>query len=122
MPMRQCPKCNSHIDVPPEYGDRGVLCPKCRHAITSEDAPSSPSPSNRIYRVVRFQATKHVRHYGQSERQLEELLNDMAAQGWDYYRTDVISEIELPGCFASLFGIPSSRISYNLLIFIRHDI
>lgn len=44
-------------------------------------------------------------------------VNKMANEGWEFYRADSYLVSELPGCLASLFGQSPNCETYNLLTF-----
>jgi len=48
---------------------------------------------------------------------LEEVVNEMASQGWEFYRIDPIGVQLKPGCIASLFGQKAVAITYYVITF-----
>ena len=52
-------------------------------------------------------------------KQLNELINLYASQGWEFYRVDQLTIIVKNGCLATLFGNPFSSQIYDVVIFRR---
>ncbi|NPV10439.1 MAG: hypothetical protein HPY57_01425 [Ignavibacteria bacterium] len=50
---------------------------------------------------------------------VEKIINDMAQQGWEFYRADECTIVERPGCLGSLLGRRESAYTYNMLVFRR---
>ncbi|WP_244345609.1 hypothetical protein [Thermus thermophilus] len=50
---------------------------------------------------------------------MERLLNEMAVEGWEYYRTETVNISELPGCLGSLLGQKEVTRSFNFIVFRR---
>jgi len=48
---------------------------------------------------------------------LEDIANQMAAQGWEFYRVDTIGVAENPGCLDSLFGANKRVFHYYVVTF-----
>lgn len=48
---------------------------------------------------------------------IENVINEMAQDGWEYYRTDSYSMIEAPSCLGALFGHKEKMGIYNVLVF-----
>jgi len=51
---------------------------------------------------------------------LQSLTNEMAGQGWEFYRVDNIDVLSSPGCVASILGQKQSVLSYSVATF-RHQ-
>lgn len=56
---------------------------------------------------------------GTVSKQLRDLINPMAMQGWEFYRIDKVDIQVKPGCLASLFGAKTSFITFDQVIFRR---
>ena len=52
-------------------------------------------------------------------QQLQDLINERASQGWEFYCLDDVDVQVKPGCLASLFGASTSFITFNQVIFRR---
>ena len=52
-------------------------------------------------------------------KQFETLLNHQMNDGFEYYRMDVCTVYEMPGCVAGLFGGRPVAFSYSLAVFRR---
>lgn len=50
---------------------------------------------------------------------LEQLANQYAAQGWEFYRVDTVGVVTQPGCLASLLGSKQTVIDYFVVTFKR---
>lgn len=50
---------------------------------------------------------------------LEELANQYAAQGWEFYRVDEVGVVIKPGCLGSLFGKKVEFYTYYVVTFRR---
>lgn len=48
---------------------------------------------------------------------LEEIVNQKAQEGWEFYRVDSIGIETRPGCLASLFGKSAETIVYYVITF-----
>jgi hypothetical protein len=48
---------------------------------------------------------------------LEQIVNKMAEQDWEFYRVDTIGVQTDPGCLASLFGHKAELVSYYVVTF-----
>jgi hypothetical protein len=56
---------------------------------------------------------------GEVSGQLQSLINQCAAQGWEFYElNDVNIEVQ-PGCLAGLFGAKTAYIQFDQVIFRR---
>lgn len=72
------------------------------------------------YHVVPFVGQlKSGGEVGQVSKQLEDLINHHALQGWDFYSLDNVDIQVTPGCLQALFGAKTAYITYNQLIFRR---
>lgn len=52
---------------------------------------------------------------------IQEQIEDMAEEGWEYYRADTFQVAETPGCLYSIFGGSVKAANFNVLIF-RKDV
>ena len=50
---------------------------------------------------------------------LEKVVNDMAAQGWEFLRVDPIGVTSSPCCIAGLFGAQAAVTTYYVITFKR---
>ena len=50
---------------------------------------------------------------------VEERVNLMANDGWEFYNSESFGVLEKPGCFSSLFGASERMSYYNVLVFRR---
>ena len=48
---------------------------------------------------------------------LERLIQDRAAQGWEFYRIDSVGVAVSPGCIAALMGAKQTMTYYNVVCF-----
>ncbi len=61
---------------------------------------------------------KHGLDMGETlAKYIENVINEMMEEGWEYYRTDNYSVIEAPSCLGSLFGHKEKLGIYNVLVF-----
>ena len=51
--------------------------------------------------------------------QLNDLISNTVAQGWEFYRVDHVSIVIKNGCLAALAGNPYSTQTYDMVIFRR---
>lgn len=74
-----------------------------------------------IYKMIpvpRNIAVKSGKDLGESIAEyVEETVNKMAEEGWEFYRSDEYTVSELLGCLPSLFGQTGKVESYNVLSF-----
>lgn len=48
---------------------------------------------------------------------LENIVNEMTSEGWEYYRVDPIGLTVRPGCLASLIGHRAYNVEYYVVTF-----
>jgi len=48
---------------------------------------------------------------------LQEIINTLAGQGWEFYRIDTVGVVQNPGCLGSLFGASKVFYSYYVVSF-----
>jgi hypothetical protein len=48
---------------------------------------------------------------------LQNLANQYAAQGWEFYRVDTVGVVVQPGCLASVIGGKSQHFEYYVVTF-----
>ena len=48
---------------------------------------------------------------------IQNIINNMAKDGWEFYRADNFSISETLGCLSSLFGVKPNMENYNILTF-----
>jgi len=48
---------------------------------------------------------------------VEQVINQQAQEGWEFYRMDTVNITEKPGCLGQLLGQKEATFAYNLLIF-----
>lgn len=53
--------------------------------------------------------------------QLQGIINQYAAQGWEFYQLNDVNIEVKPGCLASLFGARAAYIQFDQLIFRRES-
>ena len=46
---------------------------------------------------------------------LEQVVNQWAAQGWEFYRIDTVGVISTPGCLAGLLGAKAAVFDYYVI-------
>jgi hypothetical protein len=68
------------------------------------------------YTVVPFQGQQSV---VAAAKQLEELINGQAQQGWEFVRVETIDTSVSPGCLAALLGGRAAVVSFNMVVFRR---
>jgi hypothetical protein len=54
---------------------------------------------------------------GEAAAYLQDLVTQIAAQGWEFYRVDAIGVQVQPGCLASLFGASVQELTYYVVTF-----
>ncbi|WP_018466927.1 DUF4177 domain-containing protein [Calidithermus timidus] len=50
---------------------------------------------------------------------IQGVINNFAAEGWEFYRIDTVTTVEPPGCLAALFGQKDTYTPLNVVIFRR---
>jgi len=50
---------------------------------------------------------------------LQEIINTLAGQGWEFYRIDTVGVVQNPGCLGSLFGASKVFFTYYVVSFKR---
>lgn len=50
---------------------------------------------------------------------LQSLVNEQAAEGWEFYRVDTVGVVTRPGCLGSLLGAKQTLIEYYVVTFRR---
>lgn len=48
---------------------------------------------------------------------VESTVNQMASQGWEFYRIDLINVLEQPGCLGWLIGNRANYVTYSVITF-----
>jgi len=75
------------------------------------------------YKMIQIPPTieiKETKAQGQEAAlYLESLANDMAKEGWEFYRIDTIGVLMKPGCLRSLFGGKPTFVEYYVVTFRR---
>lgn len=90
----------------------------------SANRESSGRPAKSPYKVVPF--VGHIRQgifSSQNARdvseQLQELINQHAADGWEFLSIDKVNIVVSPGCIGSLLGARSGVIAFDQIVFRR---
>lgn len=65
--------------------------------------------------VINVKAKNH--QGGEGAAYLEEVVNQQASDGWEFYRVDTIGVRTEPGCLAALFGQKSETLAYYVITF-----
>lgn len=52
---------------------------------------------------------------------IQDIINEMSQEGWEYYRSDNFTICESPGCLDSLFGGKVRYGNFNILVFRREQ-
>ncbi len=52
---------------------------------------------------------------------LQEIVNQQAREGWEFYRVDSIGIHTKPGCLASLFGKKAETVEYYVVTFRKEN-
>ena len=63
---------------------------------------------------------KQLRDVPESEvlaRYVENVVNEQAKEGWEFYRADEMALSVSPGCLGSLLGAKETTMQYNVLTF-----
>lgn len=73
------------------------------------------------YRMVQLAPIVTIEHGKQKGNEaalyLQNIVDDHAKQGWEFYRIDTIGVAEKPGCLAGLFGAKATAIEYYVATF-----
>ena len=56
---------------------------------------------------------------GAAQQYMQKLIDDAAAQGWEFYRIDSLTVTEKPGCLQALMGQKETFHSLNIVCFRR---
>ena len=63
-------------------------------------------------------AVEMKRHKGnEAAAYMEQVVNEYAQQGWEFYRVDPVGVSLSPGCLASLFGQKEQQVQYHVITF-----
>lgn len=77
------------------------------------------------YRMIQVPPTivvKEKEYRGQEAAYyLQSIVNEQAAQGWEFYRVDTIGVASKPGCLAGLFGVKEALREYYVVTFRRQE-
>lgn len=68
-----------------------------------------------VPQVISIKAKNH--QGGEAAAYLEEIVNEHAKSGWEFYRVDSIGVHTAPGCIGSLFGQTEQTIVYYVITF-----
>ena len=76
------------------------------------------------YRVVPFRASIQGGMFskdsiGTAAQQLQELINRVAGEGWDYVGIEQVNVSVAPGCLAALLKQSHDTIAYDMVVFRR---
>lgn len=73
------------------------------------------------YKMVQIPPTivvKAKEHVGnEAAHYLQTMANDMATQGWEFYRVDTVGVVVKPGCLMSFFGKSAEAFEYYVVTF-----
>ena len=72
------------------------------------------------YRMVQVPPTIPVSKSQQetaAAEYMENIVNEQAAEGWEFYRVDEIGVNVQPGCLSSILGRKSETVTYYVLTF-----
>lgn len=83
--------------------------------------PRAQRPASEEYMMVQMPRTfKFQSHQGnEAAIFLQDLVNQYADQGWQFYRVDELGVVSSPGCLASLLGAKEVVIPYYIVTFKR---
>ncbi len=56
---------------------------------------------------------------GKAAAYLEDIVNEYAGMGWEFYRVDSIGIRVMPGCLGALLGVPPTDRVYHVVCFRR---
>ncbi len=71
--------------------------------------------------VLFFDAAFRKQHGNQSiAKYIEQIIQRESVNGFEFYSTNQITELQQPGCMASLFGQKETVITYSVLVFRRN--
>jgi hypothetical protein len=116
-----CQACGQDLIVPvPDAVDLGIVTDV---PLAGVRAPGVGHRQNYEYRMVQVPPTISVRegvsHGRKAAGYLEEVVNEHAAQGWDFFRVDTIGIWVEPGCIRSLLAVPPQLVQYYVITFRR---
>jgi hypothetical protein len=69
--------------------------------------------------IIKIKSKEH--HGGEAAAYLEEIVNQYAQKGWEFYRVDTLGVHTTPGCLASLFGRKEELIEYYVVTFRKEN-
>ena len=78
-----------------------------------------------MYEYQMIQVPPNISVESKSERgneaaaYLQQIANQHASQGWEFYRVDVVGVVATPGCIAGLLGQKSTTTDYYVVTFRR---
>jgi hypothetical protein len=113
-------------------GDHFVMSPQPVASVPATESIEPPSPSFEpikvkpapyLYKMIQMAQSIEVQE-GKSHRRvaadyLENIVNKMAVDGWEFYRIDSIGITVAPGCLGSLFNQSPRHVSYYVATFRR---
>jgi hypothetical protein len=115
VPLEQCPKCAFALPTP------DLSCPRCGIVFANWKAPLPRAWRGRyVYKMV--QAAEHIvaaeetLKGNEAASYLEKLVNDHAAQGWEFYRIDeMLASVSSPALFGT--RSQSTPIRFHIITF-----
>jgi hypothetical protein len=73
------------------------------------------------YRMVQVPPTIVVKDKSQqgsaAANYLQSIANQLAGEGWEFYRVDTVGIADKPGCLASLLGAQQTVVQYYVITF-----
>jgi hypothetical protein len=115
----KCPQCKTVGTVPSRLIGERVECSGCGY----EFEVLRPTTVEQVYRYKMVQIPPHIEveegtpTSGRAAAYLEEVVNDEAMDGWEFYRVDEIGVRINPGCLSALFGVPTQTRVYYVITF-----
>ena len=63
----------------------------------------------------------HKENRNDAVKQYASIIDREAVGGWELFCIQEVPVFQSPGCLASLLGDKGSTISFNMLVFVKHD-
>jgi hypothetical protein len=125
------------VIIPNNQKGKVVRCPECRNLMSvigslpeaAADAEADaqeviePAPylGRWCYKMVQvpqtIQLAEGTSMKGNAAAYLQELVDEYAAQGWEFYRVDPVGVFVAPGCLSALLGFTGVMRNYYVVTF-----
>ena len=116
-----CPKCGNVIEFPVNIAGHVTNCPSCNESIQlqlPQTAPKlEPEPQYWVKPFMSVMEESDAAGVKRVGKQLQDLLNNASADGWEYVRKETLTIQVNPGCLGSLFTSGPTYANYEYIVF-----